>query len=254
LKNSLSITKYFKKKTLLITQMISFSGRTNDSNSEDESFDNVSVYSHMSEVASSEATDELANERFEEKFEKALEQATEKSAQTRVQALQAICELLMHRYMPDFVDDRKMTLMDFVEKSIRRGKGQEQVWGARLAPLLVLQMGGDEGISKAMNQFLLNTVQDKSVGFDARAKCCTAVGLLSFLGCEDVGELVHLMQSFEAIFAGSYLRGDDKTPVSVTAEAGTFHAEALNAWGLLLTLIPSGDFVSLMTTGQNMFP
>jgi len=229
-------------------------GRTNDSNSEDESFDNVSVYSHVSEVASSDATDELANERFEEKFEKALEQATEKSAQTRVQALQAICELLMHRYMPDFVEDRKMTLMDFVEKSIRRGKGQEQVWGARLAPLLVLQMGGDEGISKAMNQFLLNTVQDKSVGFDARAKCCTALGLLSFLGCEDVGELVQLMQCFEAIFAGSYLRGDDKTPVSVTAEAGTLHAEALNAWGLLLTLIPSGDFVSLMTTGQNMFP
>ncbi|XP_017075467.1 interferon-related developmental regulator 2 [Drosophila eugracilis] len=229
-------------------------GRTNDSNSEDESFDNVSVYSHVSEVASSDATDELANERFEEKFEKALEQATEKSVQTRVQALQAICELLMHRYIPDYVEDRKMTMMDFVEKSIRRGKGQEQVWGARLAPLLVLQMGGDQGISKAMNQFLLNTVQDKSVGFDARAKCCTALGLLSFLGCEDVGELVHLMQCFEAIFAGSYLRGDDKTPVSVTAEAGTLHAEALNAWGLLLTLIPSGDFVSLMTTGQNMFP
>ncbi|EDX03540.1 GD22793 [Drosophila simulans] len=230
-------------------------GRTNDSNSEDESFDNVSVYSHVSEVASSEATDELANERFEEKFEKALEQASEKSAQTRVQALQAICELLMHRYMPDFVEDRKMTLMDFVEKSIRRGKGQEQVWGARLAPLLVLQMGGDEGISKAMNQFLLNTVQDKtSRGLRCPCQVRTAVGLLSFLGCEDVGELVHLMQGFEAIFAGSYLRGDDKTPVSVTAEAGTFHAEALNAWGLLLTLIPSGDFVSLMTTGQNMFP
>ncbi|KAH8393673.1 hypothetical protein KR200_009340, partial [Drosophila serrata] len=229
-------------------------GRTNDSNSEDESFDNVSVYSHISEVASSEATDELANERFEEKFEKALEQATEKSAQTRVQALQAICELLMHRYMPDFVEDRKMTLMDFVEKSIRRGKGQEQVWGARLAPLLVLQLGGDEGFSKTMNQFLLNTVQDKSVGFDARAKCCTALGLLSFLACEDVGELVQLMQYFEAIFAGSYLRGDDKTPVSVTSEAGTLHAEALSAWGLLLTLIPSGDFVSLMTTGQHMFP
>ncbi|EDW25664.1 GL26710 [Drosophila persimilis] len=229
-------------------------GRNNESNSEDESFDNVSVYSHVSEVASSEANDDLANERFEEKFEKALEQATEKSAQTRVQALQAICELLMHRYMPDFVEDRKMTLMDFVEKSIRRGKGQEQVWGARLAPLLVLQMGGDKGISKAMNQFLLTTVQDKSIGFDARAKCVTALGLLSFLGCEDVAELVRLMQYFEAIFAGSYLRGDDKTPVSVTAEAGALHAEALSAWGLLLTLIPPGDFVSLMTTGNNMFP
>ncbi|KAH8283613.1 hypothetical protein KR018_009401, partial [Drosophila ironensis] len=229
-------------------------GRNNESNSDDESFDNVSVYSHVSEFDSSEANDELANERFEEKFEKALEQATEKSAQTRVQALQAICELLMHRYMPDFVDDRKMTLMDFVEKSVRRGKGQEQAWGARLAPLLVLQMSGDEGLSKAMNQFLLTAVQDKSMGFDARAKCCTALGLLSFLSCGDVGDLVHLMQCFEAIFAGSYLRGDDKTPVSVTPEAGNLHAEALSAWGLLLTLIPSGDFVSLMTTGQNMFP
>ncbi|XP_060666231.1 interferon-related developmental regulator 2 [Drosophila nasuta] len=229
-------------------------GRTNDSNSEDESFDNVSVYSHVSEAASSEAAEELANERFEEKFEKALEQATEKSAQTRVQALQSICELLMHRYMPDFVEDRKMTLMDFVEKSVRRGKGQEQVWGARLAPLLVLQLGGEEGMSKAMNSFLLNTVQDKSVSFDARAKCCTALGLLNFLDCEDVGELVQLMQFFETIFAGSYLRGDDKTPISVTAEAGTLHAEALSSWGLLLTLIPSGDFVSLMTTGQHKFP
>ncbi|KAH8306657.1 hypothetical protein KR044_005611, partial [Drosophila immigrans] len=229
-------------------------GRTNDSNSEDESFDNVSVYSHVSEAASSEAAEELANERFEEKFEKALEQATEKSAQTRVQALQSICELLMHRYMPDFVEDRKMTLMDFVEKSVRRGKGQEQVWGARLAPLLVLQLGGEEGMSKTMNSFLLNTVQDKSVSLDARAKCCTALGLLNFLDCEDVGELVQLMQFFETIFAASYLRGDDKTPISVTAEAGTLHAEALSSWGLLLTLIPSGDFVSLMTTGQHKFP
>ncbi|XP_030381218.1 interferon-related developmental regulator 2 [Scaptodrosophila lebanonensis] len=230
-------------------------GRTNESNSEDESFDNVSVYSHFSENASSEATtDELANERYEEKFEKALEQSTEKSAQTRVQSLQAICELLMHRYMPDFVEDRKMTLLDFVEKSVRRGKGQEQVWGARLAPLLVLQLGGEEGISKAMNQFLLTTVQDKSVTFDARAKCCTALGLLNFLGSEDVAELVQLMQFFENVFSGSYLRGDDKIPVSVTSEAGTLHAEALSAWGLLLTLIPSGDFVSLMTTGDHLFP
>ncbi|XP_030240336.1 interferon-related developmental regulator 2 [Drosophila navojoa] len=229
-------------------------GRINDSNSEDESFDNVSVYSHVSEVASSEAAEDLANERFEEKFEKALEQATEKSAQTRIQALQAICELLMHRYMPDFVEDRKMTLMDFVEKSVRRGKGQEQVWGARLAPLLVLQLGGEEGMSKAMNQFLLTTVQDKAVNFDARAKCCAALGLLNFLDCEDIGALVQLMQFFETIFAGSYLRGDDKSPISVTAEAGTLHAEALSAWGLLLTLVPSGDFVSLMTNGQHKFP
>ncbi|EDW03093.1 GH11052 [Drosophila grimshawi] len=233
--------------------------RTSDTNSEDESFDNVSVYSNVSMVqTSSEGAEELIKERsmeqFEEKFDKALEQATEKSAQTRLQALQSICELLMHRYMPDYVDDRKMTVMDFVEKSVRRGKGQEQLWGARLAPLLVLQLGGEERMSKDMSQFLLTTLLDKSVNYDARAKCCTALGLLNFVDCEDVGELVRLMQIFETIFAGSYLRGDDKTPISVTAEAGALHSEALSAWGLLLTLIPSGDFVSLMTTGEHKFP
>ncbi|XP_011191458.1 interferon-related developmental regulator 2 [Zeugodacus cucurbitae] len=235
-------------------------GRNGDSNSEDESFnDNASVYSFVSENAPSSINgndmDELSsNERFEEKFMQALENATEKSAQTRTTALQNICEILMHRYMPDFVDDRKVTLIDCIEKSIRRGKGAEQSCAARLAPLVVLQLGGDVEISKELNQCLLTTVQDKAVSFDARAKCCTALGLLNFLGGEDIGDLITLMQFFEGIFSASYLRGDEKSPVSVNAEAGTLHAEALSAWGLLLTLIPSGDFVSLMTNGQPMLP
>lgn len=235
-----------------------FPGRVGDSNSEDESYnDNASVYSYVSENAPSSVndTDELSmSERYEDKFVQALENATEKSAQTRVAALESMCEILMHRYMPDCVDDRKETLVDCIEKSIRRGKGAEQAWGARLAPLLVLQLGGDEGISKALNQFLLTTVQDKSVSFDARAKCCTALGLLNFFGNVDIGDLLTLMQSFEGIFSGSYLKGDDKTPISVSAEAGTLHAEALSAWGLLLTMIPPGDFVTWMTSGQPMLP
>lgn len=233
-------------------------GRSGDSNSEDESLnDNVSVISNFSENAPSSVndSDELSsNERYEEKFSQALENATEKSAQTRALALQSICEILMHRYMPDYVDDRKVTLMDCIEKSIRRGKGSEQAWGARLAPLLVLQLGGDEGISKTLNQFLLTTVQDKSVSFDARAKCCTALGLLNFFGSVDSGDVLILMQFFEGIFSGSYLKGDDKTPISVSADAGTLHAEALSSWGLLLTMIPPGDFVSWMTSGQSMLP
>ncbi|KAI9585216.1 hypothetical protein GQX74_001063 [Glossina fuscipes] len=233
-------------------------GRLGDSNSEDESYnDNVSVYSYASDNAPSSVNDcdELSsNERYEERFIQALENATEKSAQTRTLALQSICEILMHRYMPDFVDDRKVTLIDCIEKSIRRGKGAEQAWGARLAPLLVLQLGGDETISKTLNQFLLTTVQDKSVTFDARAKCCTALGLLNFFGGEDIGDLLTLMQCFESIFSGSYLKADDKVPISVSTEASTLHAEALSAWGLLLTLIPPGDFVAWMTSGQPVLP
>jgi len=233
-------------------------GRNGDSNSEDESYnDNASVYSFTSENAASSVneSDELSsNERYEEKFSQALENATEKSAQTRTKALENLCEILMHRYIPEYVEDRKVTLIDCIEKSIRRGKGSEQTMGARLIPLLVLQLGGDEDVSKALNQFLLTTVQDKSVSFGARAQCCSALGLLNFLGGEDIGDLVTLMQYFENIFSGSYLRGDDKSPISVTSEAATLHAEAISAWGLLLTLVPSGDFVSWMNGGQPMVP
>lgn len=211
----------------------------------------MSVYSLQSENATSiDETDEtIQTERFEEKFAQALENATEKSAQTRAQALQALCEILMHRYMPDYIEDRKVTLIDIIEKSIRRGKGSEQAWGAKLAPLLVIQLGGDESISKGLNQFLLPVMQDKSASFETRARCCAALGLLNFLGGDDIGDLLTLMQFFENVFSGSYLR-DEKTPISVNADAGALHAEALTAWGLLLTLIPSGDFVSLMNNSQ----
>ncbi|CAD7086247.1 unnamed protein product [Hermetia illucens] len=230
-------------------------GRGGDSNSEDESInDNGSIYSLQSENATSldESDEIIQNERNEEKFMQALENAQEKSVQTRVQALQTMSEILMHRYMPDFIEDRKITLIDAIEKSIRRGKGAEQACGAKLAPLLVLQLGADETFTKSLNQFLQTTIQDKSVTFDARAKCCGALGLLNFLSGDDIGDLLELMQLLETIFSGSYLR-DEKTPISVNAEAGAMHAEALSAWGLLLTLIPPGDFVSLMNR-QQMFP
>lgn len=193
-------------------------------------------------------------EKFEDKITTALENATEKSAQTRTSALQEICQILSQRYMPCFLEDRKVTIVDCIEKCIRRGKGSEQIYGSKLAPLLVLQLGGEESISKALNQFLLTTALDKSTSYEVRASCCLSLGLLNFLDGEDIGQLVNLMQHFENIFSDSYVKGDDKTPISITAEAAALHAEALSAWGLLLTLIPPGDFVSFVNNGRPIIP
>lgn len=185
-----------------------------------------------------------STEKYEEKLIQALENATEKSAQTRVTALQSIAEILMHRFLPDFVDDRKITIMDIIEKSIRRGKGNEQALAAQLVPMLILQLGGGDEVAKTLGPLLLATVQNNSTPFEARAKCCASLGLLNFLGGDDIGDLVTLMQQFESIFSGSYLKGD-KTPSAASAVAGSLHCAALSAWGLLLTLIPPGDFCSL---------
>lgn len=145
-------------------------------------------------------------EKYEEKLMQAIENASEKSVQTRTQALQVIAEILMHHFMQDFVDERKCTIMDIVEKSIKRGKGLEQSWAAKLSALLVIQLNGDEEIVKTLAPILQSTAMDKSASFDARAKCCSALALLQFLGGEDVGDLIQLCQVYETIFAGSYLK------------------------------------------------
>jgi hypothetical protein len=231
-----------------------------DNSDEDLSNDNASMYSTQSEYGDSQepaekdAGDEndlTGQEKYEEKFMQALENVAEKSALTRTNALQQLCDLLMHHYMPDFVDERKMTLMDIVEKSVKRGKGTEQSFAANLAPLLITQLSGDEDITKGLGPFLLTVAQNEAVCHESRAKCCLALGLLNFLSGEHVGDLLSMMKNMEKIFSGSYVKGDN-SPSSANAPAAQLHSAALSAWGLLLTQIPSGDFVSLME--QNVLP
>lgn len=76
----------------------------------------------------------------------------------------------MQRYLPDFVDDRKITIMDLIEKSVKRGKGTEQAWAARLASLLIIQVGSDAEIISTLTPVLRVAALDPSVSFDARAK------------------------------------------------------------------------------------
>jgi hypothetical protein len=61
-----------------------------------------------------------------EKFMQALENVAEKSSLSiRTIALQQLYDLLMHHTtMPDFVDERKIPLMNIVEKSVREGNNR----------------------------------------------------------------------------------------------------------------------------------
>lgn len=212
----------------------------------------ASVYSNNSyddEYQNDDSQSVQSVEKFEDKLLQAIENATEKSAQTRTQSLQSICETLQHRFIPDFIDDRKITVMDIAEKSLRRGKGAEQEWAARLAPLLVIQLGGDDDISSTLSQDLQTVIQNKVNSYSVRAWSCTSLALLHFLNGNDIANVVEAMQHFEQIFAGSYLKGD-KTAPNVGDDTAQLHVAALSAWGLLATLIPPGDFCSYINTGN----
>ncbi|XP_049298471.1 interferon-related developmental regulator 2 [Anopheles funestus] len=237
--------------------------QTNDQSDDETSNDNASTYSCHSEtqladgnngsIESGESGESGSSgfEKYEEKLLQAIENASDKAQQTRINAFQTINEVLVHHYIPDFLDDRKVTLMDAVEKSLRRGKGVEQSWAARIIPLLVIQIEALEDIGElvtVLKPVLLSTAQDGSAAYDARAKCCAALGLLCFVGVDDLGEILPLMKVLQTLFAGSFLKGDN-SPSGATNDAGTLHSAALSAWSLLLTLLPPGEFVALMDDG-----
>lgn len=186
-------------------------------------------------------------EKNEEKILQSIENATEKSAKVRIQALQSICEVLQHRYFPDFIDDRKLTILDIIEKSLRRGKDMEQETAAQLAILLILASnlgGGDEAL-KTLCHLLSTTMQNPASSIKVKVKSCTALSMFYFLvynNSDDIDDIVRAMQQFEQIFAGSYSTAEKAS--TLTDGAAQLHVEALGGWGLLATLIPPGEFCS----------
>lgn len=225
----------------------------NDYSDDDASNDGASVYSYQSEQNTPESLEESTEstvEKYEEKLLQAIENSSEKSQQTRTQALQTMSEVFMHHYMYDFLDERRVTITDIIEKSLKRGKGQEQALAAKLAAILLIQLQGDEEIAKQLSPLVHQIALDKSASPEARAKSCLSLALLQFLSGEDnVGDTILLCQMFEGIFSGSFLKGDN-SPSSATQEAATVHAAALSAWALLLILISPADIVSLIETKQ----
>ena len=68
-------------------------------------------------------------EAFEEKLREAMDLAGQKSAQGRTMALESMCTAFLKKFIPDFVEDRRMTLTDIVERSMKKGKSAEQMTG-----------------------------------------------------------------------------------------------------------------------------
>lgn len=198
---------------------------------------------HSDSVDNESVDSQGSNEKYEDKLLQAIENATEKSVQIRVNALLAMSDILSQRFLPDFVENRKITIIDIIERSIRRGKGDEQATAVQLVPMLVFQLGSSgDVVLKALGELLMTTTLNKAVSYNARAKCCTALGLLNYLGGEAIADVIELMQTLESIFRGGYEKSDP--------EASVLHCAALSAWGLLLTLLSPKDFCLLFNSNS----
>lgn len=232
-------------------------GLTSD---EDSINDNASVISVISENKSiaeeggDEVDEQTQEEIFEEKLREAIDGINQKSAQGRTASLESVAKAFIKKFIPEFVTDRRFTLTDGVERSLKKGRGSEQAAAAQLAPLLCVQLGaGDnaEEVCRELAPVLGIVAHDASASCQARAKCCWALGMCSFLAGGEMADIVQLMQSLETIYCGSYLKGNGNVPM-LSAETANLHAAALSAWSLLLTLISPGDVYMLLSDERDV--
>ncbi|GAB6029901.1 Interferon- developmental regulator 1 [Chamberlinius hualienensis] len=192
---------------------------------------------------------------FEDKLKDAIEGATQKSAKGRQTCLEAIAKAFMSRYVYDFVVERRATIVDCIERSLKKGKGAEQAAAALVASLLCIQLGaGDESnaVFKELKQTLLAIASDNSVPADTRGKCYTTLGMCTFIaGVDDeVDEIVKVLQS---TFSLSYLKKNGASP-TVTPDQTALHNNALAAWSLLLTILEYSQLEQLIESDLYRLP
>lgn len=231
-------TLQFENNVIIISSIKS--GRVNnDIASDNESVnDMVSIYSGGSCEADNFDEQQLptSTEKYEEKMLQLIENCAEKSAKIRIPSLKSMCEIMQHRFFPDFMIDRKLTILDIIEKSLRRGKIEEQELAARLLLLLIIQIGGEQDDFKTVRQ-ILSTILNNSV-------CVQSLAMFHFLMSDDLAEIEDVMIQFEQIFAkgeSSSLANEDLVHL---------HVEALKGWSLLATLLPPGNFCTYINNGS----
>lgn len=135
-----------------------------------------------------------------------------------------------------------MTILDIIERSLRKGKGDEQGTAAALLAVMAISLGsgGDESgeLIRNSSKLLQTILTDGSASLSARAKCSTTLAINSFIysdfGDEDFNMAIDLLFN---CFSGSFIKGNGSVP-DLSPATSAFHLSALTAWTLLLTVHP----------------
>ncbi|XP_071503617.1 interferon-related developmental regulator 2-like [Diadema antillarum] len=237
-------------------------------NSENEMMEETAsvTSSHMSEpdsieeAVASHGLDEVdessSQDAFEEKIREFIDGTTQKSAAGRKHCLEGIRAALARKYIFDFVDSRKITIADCLEKCIKKGKADEQALAAKVANILWIQLGAGaecDEVFAALRPILLTKLQDKTAAPAARASCATALGLGTFIAAGDFATVCSCMNALEDVFSQSYLKGDGSSPTHKPG-VSTLHTAALSAWMLLLSITPPSRIYHIVDTHLPKLP
>uniref|UniRef100_A0A8B9I0S0 Interferon related developmental regulator 2 n=1 Tax=Anser brachyrhynchus TaxID=132585 RepID=A0A8B9I0S0_9AVES len=160
-------------------------------------------------------------------------------------ALQGLRRALAARSLAAFLLERRLTLADGLERSLRRGTGEEQALAGSVLALLCLQVGpGPQGeeVFRSTKPLLVSVLTDGAAGLPARQSCATALGVCCYVAAADPEELFSCLSCLEGVFSDP---SADEGGSGLT-QHGPLHCSALQAWSLLLTICPPSHIRSLL--------
>ncbi|CAL7942598.1 unnamed protein product [Xylocopa violacea] len=184
--------------------------------------------SMLDEVNDNEVDEFAQQEAFEEKLKEAVDGLTQKSAKGRTICFNGIGRIFALKYVPDFVEDRKMTITDSIERGLKKGRSEEQSSAARLSTLLCVQLGIYESAEVAcrnLKSILTFIATDTTASTQARSECCWALSMNQFLS-------------------------GNGAIATISPEVAAMHAAAISSWTLLLTVMAPADIYNLITSDR----
>lgn len=208
--------------------------------------------SMLDDVNDNEVDEFAQQEAFEEKLKEAIDGLSQKSAKGRTICFNGIEKIFAIKYIPDFVEDRKMTITDSVERGLRKGRNEEQSTAARLSSLLCVQLGAFESaetVCRDLKSTLTFIANDTTASTQARSECCWALSMNQFLSGNDATATIEIVQLLSGIFSGSYLKGNGAI-ANISTEIAALHAAAISSWTLLLTIMAPADIYSLLASDR----
>ncbi|CAE1300162.1 unnamed protein product [Acanthosepion pharaonis] len=116
--------------------------------------------------------DESANQQnFEDGIRECIDGLCEKSQQTRINSLTLLSKTLSMKYIYDFLMNIKFTVVEYLTRCLKKGKGDEQALAAQCISHLCIQLGEDsENIFEDLRETFLYMLNDQSTPVKTRQK------------------------------------------------------------------------------------
>lgn len=209
---------------------------TKDEESWDSDSDRFSILSEDGSVDSQFPLDDTLEdgaelyEDFEGKLKENIEGCRQKGTNTRQSCLLEVQKAMKRRYIGDFLLDRVDTLIDIMEKLIKRGQPRDRILASEIACLFCVQLGEDDStkLFNALKPILVSLVTDDSISPDEKAAACSALGMSCFVADVEMEDLIECLTALKTAFS-------KKVPSNVATH--TSFASALSAWSLILTVV-----------------